>query len=394
MKRRKNRIAAAMLALACVFGLTAMGGCGRSEDSDISDAEDAENVENMTVDTEKIGADVILAEEYPDEGETIRDAGEVKTVTISATGDCTLGVIEDQDYSGSFVAYYDSYGEDYFFDDVRDIFEADDFTLVNLECALTTSEELEEKDFNMKGSPEYVGILTGSSVEACSLGNNHTYDYGEDGFLETREVLDDAGITYAWLDEPGLYLTDDGVRVGIVSASLLDESGQKVETLQSQIRSLKDDGAGIVIACCHWGNESEHYPTEFQQETAHALVDAGADLIVGNHPHVLQGMEVYDGRVICYSLGNFCFGGNVNPADKDTVIYQQTFIISGGEVLTDVVDARIIPCRISSADDYNDYRPTVAYGDQKEDIIGLVNAYSEPFGTENFDEEGNLIYVD
>jgi len=317
-----------------------------------------------------------------------------KTVTITATGDCTLGVTQTQSYDGSFDAYYDSYGEDYFFDGVRDIFEEDDLTLVNLECVLSTATERVEKTFNLKGSPEYVGILTGSSVEACSMGNNHTYDYGEEGFQETKSVLEEAGITYAYSGQSGMYVTDDGVKVGVVSASLLSQSQEKLDIMEEEIQSLRDEGAELVIACCHWGIEREYYPNDYQQETAHSLIDAGADLVIGNHPHVLQGVEIYEGKVICYSLGNFCFGGNKNPSDKNTMIYQQTFTIVDGEVQTDVTDAAVIPCRLSSTGSYNDYQPTVASGDTKQTIIDLVNEYSEPLGGVSFDEDGTLMTDD
>ncbi|MCD8366316.1 MAG: CapA family protein [Clostridiales bacterium] len=315
---------------------------------------------------------------------------ETKTVTITATGDCTLGVTQDQSYEGSFNAYYDSYGEDYFFDGVRDIFEADDLTIINLECVLSTATERVEKTFNLKGSPEYVGIMTGSSVEACSMGNNHTYDYGEEGFQETRSVLEEAGITYAYSEQSGMYTTEDGVKVGIVSASLLSQSQEKLDNMEEQIASLREDGAELIVACCHWGIEKEYYPNDYQQTTAHTLVDAGADVVIGNHPHVLQGVEVYEGKVICYSLGNFCFGGNKNPSDKNTMIYQQTFTIVDGEVQTDEIDAGIIPCRLSTANSYNDYHPTVADGDTKQNIISLVNEYSSALGSVSFDSEGVL----
>ncbi len=315
----------------------------------------------------------------------------VQTLTITAVGDCTLGVTQDQSYDGSFHAYYDSYGESYFFQNVRSVFESDDLTIVNLECVLSTSTNRVEKTFNLKGKPSYVGILTSSSVEACSLGNNHTYDYGEEGFQETKSVLEEASLTYAYSEQSGTYVTEDGVCVGIVSASLLSESSEKVSNMIAQIQSLKEEGADVVIACCHWGIEKDYYPNTFQQTTAHALIDAGADLIIGNHPHVLQGVEVYAGKVICYSLGNFCFGGNKNPSDKNTMIFQQTFSIVDGEVQVEDLEASIIPCRLSSANSYNDFQPTIATGDTKANIISLVNTYSAALGEVSFDDDGVLL---
>jgi len=372
----------------CTVGAMLLSGCGsQNTEADVS----AVSGEALSARQDENGQDMDT-----DTPETTEITGVIpdtvtKTVTITATGDCTLGVTQTQSYDGSFNAYYDSYGEDYFFEDVRDIFEQDDLTIVNLECVLSDATERVEKTFNLKGSPEYVGILTGSSVEACSMGNNHTYDYGEEGFQETKQVLSDAGITYAYSGQEGMFVTEDGVKVGIVSASLLSQSQEKLDMMEEEIQFLRDEGADVVIACCHWGIEQEYDPTEYQQTTAHSLIDAGADLIIGNHPHVLQGVEIYEGKVICYSLGNFCFGGNKNPSDKNTMIFQQTFTIVDGEVQTDVTDASVIPCRLSSTGSYNDYQPTVATGDTKQNIIDLVNEYSEPLGGVSFDEDGTLL---
>lgn len=222
------------------------------------------------------------------------------------------------------------------------------------------------------------------------MGNNHTYDYGESGFQETKDVLENAGITYAYTQQTGMFTTQDGVKVGIVSSSLLSQSSERTDMLKEGIQNLRKEGAEVVIACCHWGIEKEYYPTDYQQTTAHDLIDAGADLVIGNHPHVLQGVEEYNGKLILYSLGNFCFGGNKNPSDKNTMMFQQTFTIENGEVKTDQLDAKIIPCRLSSSGGYNDYQPVIASGDTKQNIIDQVNEYSSPYSDISFDSEGKL----
>ncbi|MCD7708796.1 MAG: CapA family protein [Clostridiales bacterium] len=396
MKTRKIKLTSIMLILcmACALILASCGfGDNATAGGDLDSAGISSEAQNETTESDAENSEVTAeteTENMPEETEAEPEPL-MQTLTISAAGDCTLGVTQEQGYSGSFDSYYDSYGEDYFFDGVRDIFEADDLTVVNLECVLTDATERVEKTYNLKGKPEYVGILTSGSIEACSLGNNHTMDYGQEGFDETKSVLEEAGITYAYSAQSAVYTTKDGIKVGLVSASLLSQSAETVSNMEAQIQELKDNGAAIVIACCHWGIEREYYPSDFQQTTAHALIDAGADLILGCHPHVLQGVEVYGGKVICYSLGNFCFGGNRNPDDKNTVIFQQTFTFSDGELQADNIDASIIPCRLSSADGYNDFQPTVATGDKKSNIIALMNEYSSPFGTAEFDEEGVLI---
>lgn len=315
---------------------------------------------------------------------------EVKTITITATGDCTLGNNYAQSYDGSFNSYYDANGQDYFFQGVREVFQQDDFTVVNLECVLSDSNSRVEKQFNLKGKPEYVGILTGSSVEACGLGNNHTLDYGEQGLSDTRAALEQAGVVYAYNDSVGIYTTEDGITIGIVSASLLSQGADREAYIREGIESLKSQNVDLIIACCHWGEEGTHTANNYQTVTAHKIIDWGADLVIGNHPHVLQGIEEYNGKLICYSLGNFSFGGNKNPKDKNTMMFQQTFTFVDGSLQNDI-DGRIIPCTLSSSASYNDYQPTIVTGEKKQSIIDSVSSYSTGLGNLTFDEEGRII---
>lgn len=317
----------------------------------------------------------------------------IQTVTLTAMGDCTLGATQTHGYAGSFHEYYDKYGQDYFFDDVRDIFEKDDFTLVNLECVLTESTDRVEKTWNLKGKPEYVGIMTGSSVEGCSLGNNHTLDYGPQSLTDTENVLDQAGIVYGYNEHVATYTTESGIVIGIVSANLLAQTQERANYIRDGITKLREEGADLVIACCHWGIEGDHYPNDYQKTTAHQIIDWGADAVIGNHPHVLQGVELYEGKMICYSLGNFCFGGNRNPQVKDTAIFQQTFTFVDGE-LQNNISAKMIPCTISSTNSVNDFQPTVASGERKATIIEELNEYSKPYSELQLDAEGMLYLGD
>ena len=300
----------------------------------VKDTSDTEKKDDNAVDSTAQGTESTQSDAAAEAENAQADTQQpqMSTIVITATGDCTLGNNQEQSYDGSFNSYYDSKGQDYFFGGVRDIFEADDMTLINLECVLSDATERVEKRWNLKGKPGYIGIMTGSSIEACSLGNNHTYDYGQQGLDDTRSVLENAGIVYGFNDQTGIYETADGTRIGIVSASLLSQNGDREAYIQNGIAKLREQGAAIVIACCHWGIEGDHYPNDYQQAAAHRIIDWGADLVVGNHPHVLQGMEVYNGKMICYSLGNFCFGGNKNPSDKNTAIYQQAFTLINGEL--------------------------------------------------------------
>lgn len=319
----------------------------------------------------------------------ITNEPEIQKVTITAVGDCTLGPTQTHGYEGSFHDYYDRYGEDYFFDGVRNLFENDDFTLVNLECVLSDSSDRVEKTWNLKGKPGYVGILTGSSVEGASLGNNHTFDYGQSGLDDTRNVLDQAGIIFGFNEHVATYETDSGIVIGIVSASQLSADETHADYIRDGIQKLRKGGADLVIASCHWGIEGDHYPNDYQQKLAHQIIDWGADVLIGTHPHVLQGLELYKGKLICYSLGNFCFGGNRNPADKDTAVFRQTFTFVDG-VLQRSISADMIPYSISSATQRNDFHPTPAEGDCKKTIIRKLNDYSKAYSEIEFDEDGKL----
>ncbi len=313
---------------------------------------------------------------------------EIVEITISATGDVTLGVTQYTEYEGSFTQEYALHGEAFFFDNVREYFELDDMTIVNLECSLTTSNDKQEKQWNLKGKPEYVGILIDGCVDAVSMGNNHNRDYGESGLQETISLVEDAGIAYAYDDVVGIYETK-GIKIGFVSVNE-HYDGVLVETfLQNGIKELEEQNVNMIIACCHWGVEATKKLDDYQVELGYKCIDWGADLVIGNHPHVLQALNVYQNKMIIYSLGNFCFGGNRNPKDKDSAIYQQTFTFVDG-VLQNNINAWIIPCKISSVSDRNNYQPTPQEGKQAERIIKKISGYSEPFGI-TIDTEGMII---
>ncbi|MGI6012012.1 MAG: CapA family protein [Ruminococcus sp.] len=297
-------------------------------------------------------------------------------ITVSAAGDCTLGMDEDFNYDTSFNAVYDSVGDPgWFFENVRSIFENDDLTIVNLEGPLTESEDIQEKTFAFKGSPSYTQVLTEGSVEAANLANNHSYDYGESGYEDTIQNAESAGIKTFGYDRTAL-MEIKGVKVGLAGIYVLADGMERESQLKEKIGELKNQGAQLIIVSFHWGSEKENYPDETQKALAHTAIDEGADLVLGHHPHVLQGIETYQGKKIVYSLGNFCFGGNSNPSDKDTMIFQQTFTVTQEGAETDE-NISIIPCSISSESDYNNYQPTPAQGDEKIRIEERIAEYSE-----------------
>ncbi|HIX29820.1 MAG TPA: CapA family protein [Candidatus Blautia stercoravium] len=310
--------------------------------------------------------------------------------TISAAGDCTLGTDENFDYERGFTGKYDAVQDpSYFFKEVKSIFEADDLTIVNMEGTLTEEETRADKLYAFKADPEYAKILTAGHVETVNLANNHTYDYGEKSYTDTIAALDAEGIISFGNDRTSI-IEVQGIKVGLLGTyELRDHMGCEQE-MKDNITNLKEQGAQVIIATFHWGEERENIPNETQIALAHSAIDNGADLVLGHHPHVLQGIEEYKGKNIVYSLGNFCFGGNSGPADMDTMIFQQTFTFVDGELQKDNV-TNIIPCKISSAyaDGYNNYQPIPAEGEEKEAILDRIEQYSQAVETKENTQENS-----
>ncbi len=293
------------------------------------------------------------------------------TLTLSFAGDCTLGTDEAFNYSTSFNAKYDEVDDPaWFFANVVDLFKADDLTIVNMEGTLTEATSRSDKTFAFKGSADYAQVLVKGDVEAASMANNHSHDYGQASYTDTIEALESAKIATFGYDRIA-YQDVKGVKVALIGAYELAEGIDMKDDMVDLVKQAQDEGAQLIAVYIHWGIEKDTVPTETQVELGHAAVDAGADLVIGSHPHVIQGYEKYHGRYIVYSLGNFCFGGNSNPSDKDCMIFQQTFTVTGDEVDKDD-NITVIPCSISSTSSSNNYQPTPATGDEKDRITTKI----------------------
>lgn len=310
------------------------------------------------------------------------------SLTISAAGDCTLGTDEYFYYPTSLPAKYEEEQDPgYFFQEVEPIFSQDDLTIVNMEGTLTQETSRKENEiYAFKGDEEYAQILTEGSVEAANLANNHSYDYGEKSYTDTIQALEDVGISTFGYDRTAI-VDVKGVKVGLLGTYELDVHEDCEEDMIENIQSLQEQGAQIIIASFHWGIERANIPNEIQVDLAHSAIDHGADLVLGHHPHVLQGIETYKGKNIVYSLANFCFGGNSSPSDMDSMIFQQTFTLEDGELIEDNV-TNVIPVKVSSSweQGINDYQPVPVEGDTGEAIISRLEEYSqnmaEQYGTE------------
>ena len=310
-----------------------------------------------------------------EETTTPEPTAESVSITVSMVGDCTLGTDVNFDQSTSFDAFYQMKNDPgYFFQNVKDIFTADDLTVANMEGTLTTSNDRQQKTFAFKGDPSYTEILTRGGVEATNLANNHSRDYGDQSYEDTIQYLEAAGITTFGYDRTAV-MDVKGIKVGLIGIYELKDGLGRQQQVIDTIQEVKDQGAQVIIVSFHWGTEKSNVPDDIQKTLAHLAVDQGADLVVGHHPHVLQGIEKYQGKNIVYSLGNFCFGGNKNPSDKDTMIFQQIFTVENGELVEDDV-TNIIPCSLSSESGYNNYQPMVLEGSEKERVLQKIEEFS------------------
>lgn len=273
---------------------------------------------------------------------------------LTFAGDCTLGANPVNYYAG--VGFIKTVGEDYAypFRNVLSFFENDDFTMVNLEGALCDGGAPVPKTHNFRGPTAYINILTENSVEAVTVANNHTMDYGPQGYASTLAALEGAGIPYVERDASAIVTTESGLTIGLYGSMFCYFD---MDAMEADLADLREQGADIIIFATHWGVEYSYRPSTEQVRVAHAAIDAGADIVYGTHPHVLQPIEEYNGGIIYYSLGNFCFGGNSCPDDFDTALLQQEVIRdrSGGVRLGELT---IVPASVSSISGRNNYQPT------------------------------------
>lgn len=298
------------------------------------------------------------------------------TITLSAAGDTTLG--GDSRWAGyhAFMREFHNSGNDHstFFKNIAHIFRDSCLSIVNLEGTLTYATYHMDKEFVFRGPPHFAQILSSSYVDAVTIANNHTIDFFDRGYRDTIAALEAHDIIY-FGNEFNTIMEVNGILVGLFGYRVWDESVNNRNRITASIDYLRERGAQLIIAFHHWGEEHQNMPQPYQVNMGRFTIRQGADLVLGAHPHVIQGIEQYMGRYIVYSLANFSFGGNSNPRDQDSFIFQQTFTFRDG-VLQPYNDTNIIPVFVSSVRYRNDFRPTVAYGEDGERILERIALYS------------------
>ena len=232
----------------------------------------------------------------------------------------------DATFGGHYTAIAKESAKDptWSFRNIKEIFDSTDLAMVNCENAITEADKKVLKKFNFKMRPEQTEIFKRNNISLVTIANNHVYDYGKEGLLDTIENLDKYGIEHvgagANLEQARnpVVKTIHGKKLyflayGNYSPATATSPGVAYRNpayVIEDIRRAKARGADLVIINLHWGVERSIYPTQGDQSLAHSAIDNGADIIIGHHPHVIQPVEIYKKKIIAYSLGNFIFGGN------------------------------------------------------------------------------------
>lgn len=270
--------------------------------------------------------------------------------------------------------------------ETAEIFRRADLAFANLECPLSTRGD----QINMfRGNPEVAEVLTFAGFDLISLANNHIFDYGLVAFLDTIECLRESGIIPLGVGEnisearmPRIVRVN-GARVAFLAytqigpgftytrvpqhwAATIDLPGvaeARADYIRMDVAQAKAE-ADLVVVSFHWGNEYVHYPTDNQRAWGRTALAAGADLVIGHHPHVLQGIEFGDEGIIAYSLGNFVF-------DQITYNRRQSLILQAAFDKYGLHQLRLVPVLITEE------QPRLAKGRVKQDILALVSRVSK-----------------
>ena len=293
------------------------------------------------------------------------------TVTVTFLGDCTLGGEEKTRASArGFVRVVEQNGYGYPFRNLLALTGTDDLTVANLEGVLSDRDLPKvKKEYNFIGSAAYTEILLKGSVDCVTLANNHTHDYDVAGYEDTKKALQAAGVAYFASDCMAVWRNSEGLMIGFlgVSGSL---SGNRAKTYQKRAELLKSIGCSALVTVMHAGTEYEPVPDAYQRQIVAQAVRAGCSLVVGHHPHIVQGFALESGVPVAYSLGNCVFGGNTNPRDHDALALRAELRFEEGELAETTL--RFYPISISGTANRNDFSPVFLTGADAERVLSKM----------------------
>jgi len=315
-------------------------------------------------------------------------AGEI---VINAVGDIML--------AGKGSVTFSRRGYDYPFAGTSSILKNGGITVGNLEAPLArTGREFKEKKFRFKTGPQAAAALKRAGFSILTLANNHILDFGSSGLRETLRHLDRQGILHSGAGETlaaarrEALVTSNGVKIAFLAYSLTfppdfyagdgragTAPGYRPYYLEDIARAR--GVADYVVVSFHWGEEKSILPKSYQVTAAHRAVDAGADLVLGHHPHVLQGIERYKNAVIFYSLGNFAFGSLSSSSDRSVIA---RITLDNG-----VKEVELIPLNVLNSEVH--FQPRLLTGDKGREVIERLKTASQKMGTVISDNKGRYL---
>ncbi|MBN1543741.1 CapA family protein, partial [candidate division KSB1 bacterium] len=304
---------------------------------------------------------------------------ESRLLHLAAVGDLMLG--------SWVIDKVERLGVDYPFDGTRSVVQAADVAIANLEAPLTDGgAEFADKTYTFRVPTHFAHGIRRAGFDVVTLANNHIVDYGCDGLADTRTALDSVGVLYCGAGanreqacQPVIW-EQGNRRVAFIGYSFTfptefwagrDRCGtcHPSEILMEETIRQARNQADWVVVSFHWGQEKRETPKEYQVYFAHRAIDSGADLVLGHHPHVLQGLEIYRNRLIAYSLGNYAFGSFSRNA-RDSIILRVLLQDNG------LLFARVVPISV-----YNhsvEFQPQLLFGSEAERVVRDLNRLSAP----------------
>lgn len=305
---------------------------------------------------------------------------------IESDGDINLSFVGDVSLADDWeiMPYYDSRGKGVYGilgEDIVDLMKKADIMVANNEFTVSNrGSKLPNKYYTFRAKPERLSIYDEMGVDIVSIANNHAYDYGEEAFLDTLKYLKKYDIPYVGGGKnkseatSPYYFVANGYKIAFVAATRAEKYILTPEATKNSsgvfraydpsllIKTIKKvkKTSDFVIVLMHWGREDSHKLEDVQLTTGKKYIDAGADLIVGSHAHVLQGMEFYDDKLIAHNLGDFIF----NRENKDTGILNITIDNEGN------MSYEFVPCR------QKNFKTTKLSGNGKQRVINNMRDYS------------------
>jgi poly-gamma-glutamate capsule biosynthesis protein CapA/YwtB (metallophosphatase superfamily) len=285
---------------------------------------------------------------------------------------------------GRALPVIETHGPAYPFENTRSVLSTADIAMANLEAPFTQDGDPFKKTYTFRVPPAFAGGIRDAGFDVMTLANNHILDYGPDGLFSTMKVLDSLGIAHCGAGltiqqaEQGIILERNDYQIGFAAYSLTypaefwatsTRSGTAfpdAHRMEKNIGRLKEM-TDLVVVSFHWGGEKRNYPKSYQIMYGHLAVDSGADLVIGHHPHVLQGLEVYKDRLIAYSLGNFAFGSYSRSARESMML--KVWLDHRGLLI-----AQVIPISVYNYD--IEFQPKILNGPSRERVIETLNQLS------------------